>query len=126
MVVIPAKANVPFTVYSNSDDLHSYLYPYVEIIPSARGSISIKNTDDKDWTVRLHNVIAKETIRYDCANGIIDGSRNDSGVAMINYLDNSNTHFFRLLPGRNTFVSDMDAQITWKFREPRKVSFAII
>ena len=120
---ISAKANQPFYIFSNSDDLHNYILPNVDIIPSSSGSLEVRNTEDNNWLVKLDDIIARETIRYDCKNEIIDGSRNDSGQAIINYLDNSNIHFFRILPGKNSFISNIDAQFTFRFREPRKVAF---
>lgn len=126
IVTISAKVNQPFYIYSNSDDLFSYIYPYVEVIPLSGGTLEVRNEEDNNWLVKITMTQARETIRYDCQREIIDGSRNDSGQAMVNYLNNSNCHFFRLLPGRNTFVSNINAQFTFRFREPRKVAFVNI
>ena len=90
------------------------------------GTLQVTNQNDNNWKVSLENVSNGETIIYDSQHRVIDGSRNSSGQAITKYLDNSNCRFFRLVNGANTYVSTLSGTFTFKFREPRKVGFAII
>lgn len=125
IINVNAQANVPFSVYCQTDDLYNYVTPFVTIIPKASGNLSVVNKDDDNWTVALNGVRNGETITYDCKNKVIDGSRNISGTAITKFLDSSNCHFFRLKE-KNTFVSNINATFKFEFRLPRKVAFAII
>lgn len=125
-VRIDAKAGIPFSVYSKSEDPYSYVYPYVEIEMKTNGDLEVVAPDDNNWTVKLKDVRFGEIIRYDCANQIIDGSRNDSGEAISVLLNDSNVHFFRLKTDRNTFITNLNAIFTFKYRYPIKVAFVSI
>lgn len=122
-VTVNATANQPFYVYSQSEDPYSYVSPYVTILIKQAGNLQVTATEDSNWIVSLNDVRLNETIRYDCKNEIIDGSRNDAGVATNIYLTNSNCHFFRLKPDRNQYVSNLNAQFTFTYRYPIKVAF---
>ena len=124
-IVINAQANTPFYVFSNSDALFDYVKPTVTIIPGASGDLSVVNSEDNNWEVKFTGAKSGETIIYDCKNEVIDGSRNESGQAITKYLDYSNCHFFRLLEGKNTYTSNLDATFKFEYRVPRRVSFAI-
>lgn len=123
-ITINAKANTPFDIFVNTDDIYNYVLPVVTIIPKQNGDISIVNKSDNDWVVKFDGAKNGETIIYDCKNQIIDGSRNASGQAITKYLDSSNMHFFRLLEV-NKFTSNLNATIKFQFREPRRVSFVL-
>lgn len=123
-ITINAKANTPFDIFVNTDDIYNYVLPVVTIIPKQNGDISIVNKSDNDWVVKFDGAKNGETIIYDCKNQIIDGSRNASGQAITKYLDSSNMHFFRLLEV-NKFTSNLNATFKFQFREPRRVSFVL-
>ena len=125
-ITVNATANVPFTIYTNGDELYDYIHPYVTFKSSGNGTLEVTNQNDNNWKVSLSNVSNGETVIYDSQHRVIDGSRNSSGTAITKYLDNSNCRFFRLVNGTNTYVSSLSGTFTFKFREPRKVAFAII
>lgn len=98
------------------DDLNNYVYPVVSITSSAAGNLSISNINDNNWTSEFKNIKAKEKITIDSKRQIISSSIDHKLL-----LDNFNLCWFRLIPNKNEYTTNMDITISMKYRVPRKV-----
>lgn len=116
---IKAIANTPFDIYNNSDDLTNYVLPTVTIVPETEGDFTIENISDNNWLTELNKLESSESIIIDSQNEIISSS-NENHLYLLN---DFNLHFIRLVPEKNTFVTNTNATITFKYRVPRKVGF---
>lgn len=115
-ITVNAKANHPFCIFNNTDDLNSYVYPIVSILSSSAGNLSVTNKSDHNWISEIKNVKKNEKISIDSQNQIISSSFSHDLL-----LDNFNLGWFRLVPDKNEYVSNMDVAISMKYRVPRKV-----
>lgn len=116
-ITIHAKANAPFFIFNNSDDLNNYVLPVVEVHSQKANEVSITNTTD-NWTTSI-KFVGDEIITMNSKLELV--TTNLPSHSLI--LNDTNLHFFRILPDRNQYVSDKDVDITFKFRVPRKVGF---
>ena len=114
-ITINARANIPFYIFNNTDDLNNYVLPYIIIKPSSAGTFEITNQSDKNWFTEIQNVKSNEIITIDSKKGILSSTDHDL------ILDDFNLNWIRLVPGKNTFILNRDTTITFKFRVPRKV-----
>lgn len=113
---VNAKANVPFYVFNNSDELTDYLLPTCKIKILGSGTLQIKNNSDNDWLTELKNVSKDETITLDSKNELLFSDLDRKYI-----LNDFNLHWIKLIPDKNKFTSNMDAKITFSYRAPRKV-----
>lgn len=113
---VNAKANVPFYVFNNSDDLINYLLPTCTIRPSATGTLQITNNSDSDWLTEIKNISSNEIFQMDSKNELLSSS-----VERKHILNDFNLHWIRLIPDKNKFTANMDVKITFTYRVPRKV-----
>lgn len=118
IVTINVKSGKKFYIYNNTDDLNSYVLPFIEIISNNPGIISITNISDNNWISQIKNVRANEKISIDSQREIITSSIEHNLL-----LNDFNLHWIRLVPDKNEYISDTDLTITFKYRVPRKVGF---
>jgi len=116
---INAKANTPFKLFNNTDDLTNYVLPTVTIKTASAGTFTICNQSDKNWTTEIRNLKANESITIDSEHEILSFY----GGIHSSILNDFNLHFVRLVPNENIFITNVDATITFKYRFPRKVGF---
>jgi len=67
------KANSPIKIYSNTDDLHNYIYPIFSIKAKNAGTVEIINKTD-NWITAIENIKENEIITIDSKNEIISSS----------------------------------------------------
>ncbi len=114
------RINLHFTaeriqkLFTDTDDLNSYLYPAVTVIPKSSGTFRLTNTADRH-TTELKNVTAGEIITIDSGHEIIS-----SAVSHPLLLNDFNLNWPRLLPGENRFQTNMTAEVAFSYRAPRK------
>lgn len=115
-VYISARANTPFYVFNNSDDLHNYLYPTITVMTSTEGTLILTNTTD-NRTTTIEDMSAGEQLVIDSQNELLTSSKSRP------YILNSfpDLHWPRLLPDKNEFTCNMDCTIQFTFRAIRKV-----
>lgn len=113
---VNAKANKPFYVFNNSDDLANYLFPKCSIKALSAGTLQITNNSDVDWLSKIENISKNETVIMDSKNNLLS-----SDIDHKHILNDFNLHWIRLIPDKNKFTSNMDAKITFTYRAPRKV-----
>lgn len=119
IISINAKANQCFYIYNNTDDLSSYIYPFVSIrSSSAAETLTITNISDTNWKCEIRNIKENELITIDSKHQIIT-----SDLQHENLLNDFNLGWPRLIPEKNQYISNADIIITMKFRVPRKVGF---
>jgi hypothetical protein len=116
-ITVAAKADIPFYIFSNSDDLYGYMLPTVKIKTSTAGTLTLTNSTDS-WSSTIDNMNANETVTFDCKNELLTSSRTRTYI-----LNDFNLHWPRILPGKNEYVCNMNATITFTFRANRKVGF---
>lgn len=109
------KADQPFYIFCDSDDLTGYLYPLVLISPSSPGALAQANKTCSQ-TTELKNMRANERITLDSQREIISSSLSHESL-----LNDFNLCWPKLVPGKNEFVCNIDLVITMKYRSPRKV-----
>ena len=114
---IKAKAGVPFYVYNGSDELHDYLRSVVTIRPKSGGTLEITNLSDNNWLTSIENCTENEYIRMDCVNEILTSN------VRTKPLNDFNLHWIRLIPDKNEYSINMDADITFTHRLIRKTGF---
>lgn len=115
-IAVNVKANHPFYIFNNTDDLNNYVYPIVSILSPSAGNLSVTNKSDYNWISEIKNVKEHEKITIDSQHQIISSSLSQDLL-----LDNFNLGWFRLVPDKNEYVSNMDMTISMKYRVPRKV-----
>jgi len=118
---INVLANTPFYIYTTSDDLNNYLYPDVIITCQSAGNLIITNNSDNEWVTRINNCGNNEILEINNQKEIITSSNPRPFI-----LNDFNLHWLRLLPDKNEFICSMDANIVFKFRNPRRVGFVNI
>ena len=117
-ITIHAKADQHFCIYNNTDDLNNYVYPMVSLIPSSAGLLSITNLSDNKRISEINHIQANEKITIDSRRQILSSDLPHEAL-----LDDFNLGWFRLLPGKNEYVSDSDVTVFMKYRVPRKAGF---
>lgn len=117
IIEVNAAANQPFYVFNNTDDINNYVFPKVQITALSDGLLSLTNQSDH-WESRIKKVKEHETITLNCKNEILSSS-----IAHNLLLNDFNLHWIRLLPGKNEYISNMNALLLFNFRVPRKVGF---
>lgn len=118
-VSITTRKNKEFNLYISTDDLYNYVYPIIIIsTASTLKSLSLKNLTDNNWETTIKGISAHEIITIDSIHQIIYSSKKDRLIA-----DDFNMHFPRFVPDKNTFISDQNISIQFKFNLPRKVGF---
>lgn len=115
-ITINAKANQSFYIFNNTDDLNNYVYPIVSISALSSGDLSIINKTDNNWISKIKNVKSKERITMDSKVQIIS-----SNLIHELLLNDFNLGWFRLIPDKNEYISNMDIIISMTYRVPRKV-----
>lgn len=114
IITVHTAADQPFYVFNNTDDLNNYVLPTVKITVLSDGSLSVINKTDH-WESKIKNAKENETFTMNCNSEIISSS--DAHSILLN---DFNMHWLRLLPGKNEYVINMNAVITFNFRVPRK------
>lgn len=114
-ITINALANKEFCIFNDTDDLNNYVLPIVSI--STNEDITLTNISDNSWETTLSNISEGEIITMDSNKELLSSSIESH----IHLLNDFNLHWVRLVPEKNIFVSDKDANITFKYRVPRKV-----
>lgn len=109
------KANKSIKIYSNTDDLHNYIYPVVKITATSDGILQLTNITDNQLT-EIKNIKKDEVITINSKNEIISSSMSHDLL-----LDDFNLKWIKLLPDENEFVTNQDMRITFSYRVPRKV-----
>lgn len=117
-ITINATANKPFFIFNNTDDLNNYVLPIVKITSLSNGTLSLFNKTD-NWTSEIKNIKTNEILNMNCNKELLSSS-----IVHNLLLNDFNMHWIRLLPGKNEYLSNIDAAITFNFRVPRKVGFA--
>lgn len=115
---INAKANTPFYIFNNTDDVTNYVLPLTTITVKTKGAFTIKNISDNNWSSEFSNLQTNETLSVDSKNNILS-----SNIVHDCLLNDHNLHWIRLVPEKNIFITNADATITFQFRVPRKVGF---
>lgn len=116
-IYISAKANVPFFVYCNTDDLHGYTLPKVKITVSTAGTLTLTNKTES-WKTEMANMTAGEVLTIDSKNELLSSSKTRRYI-----LNDYNLHWIRFLPGRNEYICNRNATIEFTFRAARKVGY---
>ncbi len=116
-IYISAKANTPFYVFNNSDDLWDYLLPKVEITLSTAGTLTLKNTTD-DWESQVQNCTAGEKLTFDSQKNLLTSSKLRRFI-----LNDFNLRWIRLKPGKNEYMCNQNATLKFTFRAARKVGY---
>lgn len=114
-ITIKVKANQPFYIYNNTDDLNNYVYPIVCILSSSSGTISITNISD-NWTSEIKNVEVNEKLTIDSQHQILSSNQPHDLL-----LDDFNLGWFRLLPDKNEYICNTNITLSMRYRVPRKV-----
>jgi hypothetical protein len=117
-ITISARANTPFLIFCNSDDLYDYERPVVTITTSSAGTLTLKNNTDS-WTTTVKNMTAGENLTIDSKNEILKSSRTRQYILN----DFEGLKWPRLLSGKNEYVCNRNATITFTYRASRKVGF---
>lgn len=118
LITVNAKANIPFYIYNNTDDLLNYVLPTVTIKCSNTGTFQLNNQTES-WFSIIENVTSNEVITINSKNKLISSS-----IVHNLLLDDFNLNWIRLVPDKNTYVANQDCLITFKYRVPRKVGLA--
>ena len=116
-ITISARANQKFYIHCNSDDVHDYTRPEIQLTASTAGTLTLTNNTDS-WSSIMQNMTAGEVLTIDCKNELLSSSRTRTYI-----LNDFNMHWPRLLPGQNEYVCSQNATITFKFRATRKVGY---
>ena len=109
------KANKSIKIYSNTDDLHNYIYPVVKVTATSDGILQLTNITDNQLT-EIKNIKKDEVITINSKNEIISSSMSHDLL-----LDDFNLKWIKLLPDENEFITNQDMRITFSYRVPRKV-----
>ena len=115
LIDLEFKKDKPIKIFSNTDDLHNYIYPTVSLSFKESGYFTLKNITDNRISA-IENVKANEVITIDSKNEIITSS-----IYHELLLNDFNLNWVRLKPDANELVTNMDTRITFKYRVPRKV-----
>ena len=114
------KKDEEMSIFVNTDDLDNYVYPKAFITPKESGLLSIVATSDitptypDGYMTRIENITADSTFMMDSQYKLIDKTIN---------LNDFNMHWIRFIPDLNTYVANMDCDIQFIYRLPRKVGF---
>ena len=114
-VTVRAEASRPFYIFNDSDDLNHYVYPLVSFTASSAGTIAVTNLSDNGHISEIKGIRSGETITIDSRRQLISSSRSHDLL-----LDDFNLGWFRLIPGKNEYISNVDMTVSMKFRVPRK------
>ena len=110
-----------FNIYNDTDDINNYTYGVWQIkisdSLSGTGRLTILNKTDDNWQFNLSSVSANELITIDSKMCTIKSSLRSPEVL----LNQSNLHFPRLLPGKNTFLIGLPVHVDLTYRAARKV-----
>ena len=117
-IQINAIANTPFYIFNNTDDVTNYVMPLTTITTKTNGTFTIKNVSDNNWSSEFSNLKANEILSVDSKNNILS-----SNIVHECLLNDFNLHWIRLVPDKNSFITNADATITFQYRVPRKVGF---
>lgn len=111
------RSNQTFFFYNNSDELHNYLLPKIEL-SSITGNISIINISDNNRETIIKNIESNEKIILDARHDIISTSVPDKNI-----VDNFNLKWVKFIPGRNKMTVSSDCKIKITYQLLRKVVF---
>lgn len=114
-VMVRAEAGRPFYIFNDTDDLHHYVYPVVTLSAASAEVIAVTNFSDNGHRSEIKGMKSGETITIDSGRQIISSSRSHELL-----LDDFNLGWFRLIPGKNQYISNVDMTVSMKFRVPRK------
>ena len=115
LIDLEFKKNSSIKIFSNTDDLHNYIYPTVSLTFRSNGTFRLENITDNRIS-EIKNVKKNEKITIDSKNEIITSS-----ITHELLLNDFNLNWIRLKPDTNQLVTNMDVKITFKYRVPRKV-----
>lgn len=111
------KANQRFFFYNNSDELHNYLLPVIEL-SGVTGEISIKNISDNNRETFIENIEPNEKIILDAKHEIITSS-----IPGKNIVNDFNLKWIKFIPGKNEMTVSSDCKIKITYQLLRKVVF---
>ena len=107
-------ANKEKSMYIVTDDLNNYVQPVLKIIPKSSGTLNLTNrSDGSGWTTTVKSVSANSTITFDCQNKLLTGAT----------LNNFNLHWPRLVADKNTYISNITADLEFVYRAPLKAGW---
>ena len=117
-----SESEKKYTILNGTDDLESYIYPMIEIIPKDDKDITLTNITDNSSSITFNPKEANNTIYIDCQRLTI---KNYIGSLIpltdLNILDPQKIYWFKLLSGQNQVVFSGNAIVKIKYREYRKV-----
>lgn len=128
-IVKELPANSTTTIKNNSDELESYIYPYIEIYPTANTDFTFQNVTDKK-SITFTGLLKNNTVYMDCQSLILKQLAGNvsgvSGASQIGFTDLGVTdvgkiYWPRLVSGNNSIKITGSATVTLKYRELRKV-----
>lgn len=110
-------ANKTNYIINNSDDLYNYLLPTVKItVPGGCSTFIFTNETDNNWESQIKTIANGETITMGSKKNLLESSKSGRYV-----LNDFNMHFIRFLPGKNTFKTNVNCDLEFIYRVPRKV-----
>lgn len=111
------KANQRFFFYNNSDELHSYLLPVIEL-SDVTGEISIINISDNNRETIIEKIEPNEKIILDAKHEIITSS-----IPGRNIVNDFNLKWIKFIPGKNEMAVSSDCKMKITYQLLRKVVF---
>lgn len=111
------RSNQRFIFYNNSDDLHNYLFPKIEL-SDVTGNISITNISDNNRETIIKNIEPNEKIILDARHDIVTTSIPDKNI-----VDNFNLKWIKFIPGKNEITVSSGCKIKITYQLLRKVVF---
>lgn len=107
-------------IHNTSDDYETYVYPKIEIMPTAHGMITITSVTDKreiSFSALKNNkiIIDSERRKFLDSTGVLL-TFEDIGIEDVDQI-----YFPKLHSGKNELQFSGSAEITITYREPRKV-----
>lgn len=107
-------------IYNTSDEYECYVYPKIEIMPTAHGTITITSVTDErtlSFSALKNNkiIIDSEKRKFLDSTGVLL-TFEDIGIQDVDQI-----YFPKLLYGKNEIQITGDAEIVLTYKEPRKV-----
>lgn len=115
IITVNAKANTPFYIFNDTDDLNNYVFPLIQITPTTACDIELTNVTE-NYVSTIKNVKKSEQITIDSKFQLISSNQTHSLL-----LNDFNLNWIRLIPNENQYILNVDAIIVFTFRTPRKV-----
>ena len=115
-----SSAVTALNIHNTSDEYESYVYPKIEIMPTAHGTITITSVTDKktlSFSALKNNkiIIDSEKRKFLDSTGVLL-TFEDIGIQDVDQI-----YFPKLHSGKNELQITGDAEIVLTYKEPRKV-----